>query len=87
MLGRGAGKDGTVALPTEGVDRNKNMIAAVAAYLEVALPTEGVDRNPMAEDIAPALLVALPTEGVDRNTMYLVDVYAVRGRPPHGGRG
>ena len=34
----------TVALPTEGVDRNPNKRAHLFGR-EVALPTEGVDRN------------------------------------------
>ena len=34
-----------VALPTEGVDRNKENYGAMAEYIQVALPTEGVDRN------------------------------------------
>ena len=34
-----------VALPTEGVDRNKENYGAMAEDIQVALPTEGVDRN------------------------------------------
>ena len=35
----------TVALPTEGVDRNKVRHDGSAKTVVVALPTEGVDRN------------------------------------------
>ena len=34
-----------VALPTEGVDRNKNISLDQVGTALVALPTEGVDRN------------------------------------------
>ena len=34
-----------VALPTEGVDRNRLVWGPVACWIGVALPTEGVDRN------------------------------------------
>ena len=34
-----------VALPTEGVDRNLDLVAQRVDDVGVALPTEGVDRN------------------------------------------
>ena len=56
-----------VALPTEGVDRNRPTPLLACTPTLVALPTEGVDRN--GEGITGETLdrVALPTEGVDRN--------------------
>ena len=56
-----------VALPTEGVDRNKSRFQPGEWSPRVALPTEGVDRNFDTELTVDLTDVALPTEGVDRN--------------------
>ena len=56
----------SVALPTEGVDRNTSLACSWSRYT-VALPTEGVDRNTNEDVLKSFNLVALPTEGVDRN--------------------
>ena len=57
----------TVALPAEGVDRNRYNWC-LAANAMVALPAEGVDRNSKTSSAALMIaVVALPTEGVDRN--------------------
>ena len=60
----------SVALPTEGVDRNPLRRGRKNAP-RVALPTEGVDRN-TTHILPPSLQsgVALPTEGVDRNSSH-----------------
>ena len=56
----------TVALHTEGVDRN--LIYRGDIFVRgVALHTEGVDRNIMRHLLKRQILVALHTEGVDRN--------------------
>ena len=58
-----------VALPTEGVDRNRQRNVAAHRAGRVALPTEGVDRNYGRNAITGNLIVvALPTEDVDRIT-------------------
>ena len=56
----------TVALPTEGVDRNL-VLDISGLQPTVALPTEGVDRNVKHVEGICLDSVALPTEGVDRN--------------------
>ncbi len=59
----------SVALHTEGVDRNSLQRLVVKVLLDVALHTEGVDRNALeiGERIKLVRQVALHTEGVDRN--------------------
>ena len=54
---------------------------------DVALLAEGVDRNIGGLVNWPSEEVALLAEGVDRNTLPLVELAAVLGRPPRGGRG
>ena len=58
---------GTVALLTEGVDRNRYTMMAEALQSIVALLTEGVDRNFRPRTSPMSATVALLTEGVDRN--------------------
>ena len=58
--------DINVALPAEGVDRNK-LVKFVIKRCHVALPAEGVDRNRVWMLPVTRIKVALPAEGVDRN--------------------
>ena len=63
--------DASVALLTEGVDRNR-LCQPHQLRRMVALLTEGVDRNCVSTRAdCVALKVALLTEGVDRNQSYL----------------
>ena len=57
----------TVALRTEGVDRNSSWLVYGGSRRKVALRTEGVDRNLDIIDAKIWVTVALRTEGVDRN--------------------
>ena len=57
----------TVALRTEGVDRNASAGTPLHG-MTVALRTEGVDRNTTMDGVQHTIDgVALRTEGVDRN--------------------
>ena len=64
----------SVALRTEGVDRNYRRFQFCRLEKFVALRTEGVDRNPkMATILCKIHKVALRTEGVDRNGEIAID--------------
>ena len=61
----------TVALHTEGVDRNSRKVSPTEKLFNVALHTEGVDRNsPFSAPVGKLEKVALHTEGVDRNNVH-----------------
>ncbi len=77
-----------VALPAEGVDRNRSLDVNGYRGYQVALPAEGVDRNwAFSRTTRRGLGVALPAEGVDRNPLPLCKEDLSQGRPPRGGRG
>ena len=77
----------SVALLTEGVDRNIWRKYRIEVEHLVARLTEGVDRNKSFVGGEDAEAVALLTEGVDRNTLAVERDHKDKGRPPHGGRG
>ena len=76
-----------VALPAEGVDRNKDCDKN-AVLVAVALPAEGVDRNGKLEskvngyEMSPS-----PRRAWIEISEIQRDPKAGRGRPPRGGRG
>ena len=78
----------SVALLTEGVDRNKSKKYITQKGWQVVLLAEGVDRNDCPPDIDMATInVALLAEGVDRNRYTMMAEALQSSRPPRGGRG
>ena len=77
----------TVALLTEGVDRNVKSKAKVLENKGSPSSRRAwIEINPVGEK-TPVVDVALLTEGVDRNYHAMNDEQRKQSRPPHGGRG
>ena len=77
----------SVALLTEGVDRNKLVSAIGFALLSSPSSRRAWIEIPGLEPQRVQDPVALLTEGVDRNFDDTVFRANASGRPPHGGRG
>ena len=78
----------TVALRTEGVDRNKAETPAEPMLFQVALRTEGVDRN---EDVLCRVKHGVESPSARRAWIEMHigprPCNGCKRRPPHGGRG